>query len=71
VLSRNKIDSIKRAAQRDDWSDVGAIFLDLCLEAETDKFLLDSLAPYVRLRDGERLIQVVDESCDAEGGDGS
>lgn len=68
---RTKLDSIKRAACCDDWSVVGALYIDLCLDPESDKFRLESWAPYVRLRDRERLLQVVDESYAPDGGHGS
>jgi hypothetical protein len=71
VLNRSKLNSIKRAARLDDWSVVGAIYLDLSLEAATDKFRLESLAPFVRLRDRERLIELVDEHFEAEASEGS
>ncbi len=71
MLNRNKLNSIKRAARRDDWSVVGAIYLDLSLEAAMDKFCLESLAPFVRLRDREKLIQVVDEHFETETNEGS
>ena len=71
MLKRSKLNSIKRAARRGDWSVVGAIYLDLCVEAESDKLRLESLAPYVRLRDPEQLIQVVDEAFGTDTGDGS
>ena len=71
MLKRSKLNSIKRAASRGDWSVVGAIYLDLCVEAESDKLRLESLAPYVRLRDPEQLIQMVDEAFGADTGDGS
>jgi hypothetical protein len=66
VLSRNKLSSIKRAARQEDWSVVGAIYLDLALEAAMDKFRLDSVAPFVRLRDPERLIAIIDEALDSQ-----
>lgn len=62
MLNRHKLNSIRRAARRDDWSVVGAIYLDLSLEAAMDRFHLESLAPLVRLRDREKLIQLVDET---------
>lgn len=62
MLDRNKLNSIKRAARRDDWPVVGAIYLDLSLEAAMDRFHLDSLAPLVRLRDAEKIIALVDET---------
>jgi hypothetical protein len=71
VLNRNKLNNIKRAARRDDWSAVGAIYLDLSLEAAMDKFLLESLASYVRLRDRERLMEHVDEHFKAESAKGA
>ena len=71
MLNRNKLNSIKRAARRDDWSVVGAIYLDLSLEAATDKLHLDSLAPLVRLRDREKLIEVVDGALDNNPSEGS
>jgi hypothetical protein len=68
VLNRNKLNSIKRAARRDDWSVVGAIYLDLSLEAAMDRFHLESLAPLVRLRDREKLIALVNETVAGETG---
>ena len=66
MLNRNKLNSIRRAARRDDWSVVGALYLDLSLEAAMDRFHLESLAPLVRLRDREKLIQMVGETFENE-----
>lgn len=71
VLNRNKLNSIKRAARRDDWSVVGAIYLDLSLEAAMDKFHLDSIAPLVRLRDREKLIEMIDGAFEKGASEGS
>ena len=71
MLNRNKLNSIKRAARREDWSVVGAIYLDLSLEAAMDKLHLDSLAPLVRLRDREKLIELVDGALDNNPSEGS
>lgn len=66
MLNRNKLNSLRRAALRDDWPAVGAIYLDLSLEAATDRFHIESLAPLMRLRDREKLIQMVDETIDKD-----
>ena len=71
MLNRNKLNSIKRAARRDDWSVVGAIYLDLSLEIAMDKFRLEALAPYVRLRDREKLIEAVDQHFGTKDDQGS
>ena len=71
MLNRNKLNSIKRAVRRDDWSIVGAIYLDLSLEAAMDRFHLESLAPLVRLRDREKLIALLTETFEDQARTGS
>ncbi len=66
MLNRNKLNSMRRAARRDDWTVVGAIYLDLSLEAAVDRLHLESFAPLVRLRDGEKLIRMVDKAFEGE-----
>jgi hypothetical protein len=66
VLNRNKLNGMRRAARREDWSVVGAIYLDLSLEAAMDRFHLESLAPLVRLRDRDKLIQMVEETIEKQ-----
>lgn len=71
MLNRNKLNSIRRAAGRDEWSVVGAVYLDLSLESAMDRFHLESLAPLVRLRDREKLIEMIDETFVKQSGEES
>lgn len=66
MLNRHQLDSIRRAALRDDWAVVGAIYLDLSLEAAMDRLHLEALAPLVQLRDCEKLIRMVDKTFENE-----
>lgn len=71
MLNRNKLNGIRRAARCEDWSVVGAIYLDLSLESAMDRFHLESLAPLVRLRDREKLIEMVAETFEKQSGEES
>lgn len=60
---RERLQLLREAADRDDWSAVGEVYIELALEAggRAAEFQIEALAPYVRLRDGEKLRLLVEE----------
>lgn len=63
MLSLTKLKALKQAAERGDWSAAGDAYLDLseATASERDRFAVQSLAPEIRLRDSERIVDLVDQ----------
>ena len=63
MLDRVKLELLKQAVERDDWSTAGDVYLEPSLAAKgtPDEFYADVLASAVRLREPKWLESIVGE----------
>lgn len=63
MLDKGKLEPIKQAAGRNDWSAAGELYVDLLERAVTltEKFRVGKLGPFIRHHDAEKVAALVDE----------
>jgi hypothetical protein len=63
MLDRVKLELLKQAAERDDWSAAGDVCLELSLAAQDtdDLFYTEALSSAVRLRETDWLSSIIHE----------
>lgn len=63
MLDQERLEQLRDAAERGDWSAAGDVYIELSLETRStpDRTRIERLAPYVRVRDAAGLFVVVDE----------
>ena len=63
MLHRERLERLGQAARAGDWALAGEEYIELSLAARgsRDRFLIEALAPYVRLRDANGIAKVVHE----------
>ncbi len=56
----SRLEAVKQAAERDDWNAAGEAYIQLSLQTRgtRDRFRIEALAPYLRLRDAERVTAI-------------
>ncbi|MDA0207511.1 MAG: hypothetical protein O2917_11265 [Acidobacteria bacterium] len=56
----SRLEAVQQAAERNDWDAAGEAYIELSLQMRgtRDRFRIEVLAPYVRLRDAERVAAI-------------
>jgi hypothetical protein len=66
-----RLEGIRQAALSGDWALAGEAYIELSLAARgsADRFRVEAIAPYIRLRDAEGVVAAIDEllKCERRG----
>ncbi len=64
----SRLEAVKLVAERDDWNAAGEAYIQLSLQTRgtRDRFRIEALAPYLRLRDTERVAAIAQELSAAD-----